>query len=81
MNSQSDLRLPRTEGLSEEERRLWVERVSDHLQSGKVGELETKYKKVMKVHVLSHDRSAAEASVMEKRGLRTVGLEWLKHEV
>ena len=58
----------RTEGLSEEERRLWVERVSDHLQSGKVGELETKYKNTMKVHVLSRNRSAAEASVMEKRG-------------
>ncbi|MGD0478336.1 MAG: PD-(D/E)XK nuclease family protein [Nitrososphaerales archaeon] len=58
----------RTEGLSEEERRLWVEKVSDHLQSGKVGELEKKYKNTMKVHVLSHDRSAAEASVMEKRG-------------
>ena len=58
----------RTEGLSGEERRLWVERVSDHLQSGKVGELERKYKGTMKVHVLSHDRKRAEASVMERRG-------------
>ncbi|MDA4125433.1 MAG: PD-(D/E)XK nuclease family protein [Thaumarchaeota archaeon] len=58
----------RTEGLSEEERRLWVERVSDSLQSDKVGELETRYKSTMKVHVLSHDRRAAVASVLEKRG-------------
>jgi len=58
----------RTEGLSEEERRVWVERVSDYLQSGRVRELETNYKDTMKVHVLSHDRSAAEASVLEKRG-------------
>jgi hypothetical protein len=58
----------RTGGLSEEERRVWVERVSDHLQSGKVGELEKKYRNTMKVHILSHDRSAAEASVLEKRG-------------
>jgi CRISPR/Cas system-associated exonuclease Cas4 (RecB family) len=57
-----------TEGLSEEERRLWVERVSDHLQSGKAGELEAKYKNKMKMHVLSHNRRAAVASVMEKRG-------------
>ncbi|MGP8125788.1 MAG: PD-(D/E)XK nuclease family protein [Nitrososphaerales archaeon] len=58
----------RTEGLSEEQRRLWVERVSDHLRSGRVGELEAEHKNTMKVHVLSHDRSAAQASVMEKRG-------------
>jgi len=58
----------KTEGLSEEERRLWVKRVSDHLQSGKVGELEMRYKSLMKVHILSHDRAAAEASIMEKRG-------------
>ncbi len=58
----------RAEGLSEEERRAWVERVSDHLQSGRAGELEAKYRDTMKVHVLPHDRSAAEASVMEKRG-------------
>ncbi len=58
----------RTEGLSEEERGVWVQRVSDHLQSGKVGELETRYRNEMRVHVLSHDRSAAVASVMEKRG-------------
>jgi len=58
----------RTEGLSEEERRVWVERVSEHLQSGKVRELETKHKNAMKVHILSHDRRTAVASVMEKRG-------------
>ena len=58
----------RTEGLSEEERRLWVERVSAHLQSGKVRELEAKYGDTMKVHVLRHDRSLAAADVMEKRG-------------
>jgi hypothetical protein len=58
----------RTEDLSDEERRLWVERVSEHLQSGKVAELEKRYKNTMKVHVLSHDKSAAEKSVLEKRG-------------
>ena len=58
----------RTGRLSEEERRLWVERVSDHLQSGRAGELEARYEGTMKVHVLSHDRPAAEASVTEKRG-------------
>jgi len=42
--------------------------VSDHLQSGRAVELETRYKDTMKVHVLPHDRPAAEASVMEKRG-------------
>jgi hypothetical protein len=58
----------RTQGLSEQERRVWVERVSGHLQSGEVGELEAKYRDKMKVHILLHDRSAAEASVMEKSG-------------
>jgi CRISPR/Cas system-associated exonuclease Cas4 (RecB family) len=31
-------------------------------------ELGAKYKDSMKVHVLTHDRAAAEASVMEKKG-------------
>jgi hypothetical protein len=54
--------------LGEEERRLWTERVSSHLESGKIGELEAKYKNSMKVHLLSHNKSTAEARVMEKRG-------------
>ncbi len=54
--------------LTEEERGLWMERVSTHLESGKLAELEAKYRNAMKVHLLSHDRAAAEASVMEKRG-------------
>ncbi len=58
----------RAEGLSEEERRLWVERVSGHLQSGRVRELEARHKDAMRVYVLPHDKFAAEASVMEKRG-------------
>ncbi|QQG48225.1 MAG: PD-(D/E)XK nuclease family protein [archaeon] len=58
----------RTEGLSDEERRLWVERVSERLQSDKVVELEAMYKDTMKVHLLPHDRSAAVANVMETRG-------------
>ncbi|MBI3859484.1 MAG: hypothetical protein HY296_04505 [Thaumarchaeota archaeon] len=61
----------KTEGLSEEERMLWVERVSEHLQAGGVEELEARYKDAMKMHILSHDKSAAEGSVMEKRGYWT----------
>ena len=58
----------RTGELSDEQRRLWVDRVSTHLESGKVDELEAKYRNSMKVHLLDHDRALAEASVMEKRG-------------
>ncbi|HVC27686.1 MAG TPA: PD-(D/E)XK nuclease family protein [Nitrososphaerales archaeon] len=54
--------------LTDEERGLWMERVSTHLESGTVAELEAKYRNAMKVHLLSHDRAAAEACVMEKRG-------------
>ena len=54
--------------LSDEQRGLWVETVSAHLESGNIGELEAKYGGSMKVHLLDHDRAAAEASVMEKRG-------------
>jgi PD-(D/E)XK nuclease superfamily len=58
----------RTEGLTDEEKRLWVEKVSAPLQSGKVAELEAEYKGSMKVHVLSHDRPTAEGRIKEKRG-------------
>jgi hypothetical protein len=54
--------------LTEEERGLWMERVSTHLESGRVAELEANYRNAMKVHLLAHDRSAAETSVMEKQG-------------
>ncbi|HEV2390708.1 MAG TPA: PD-(D/E)XK nuclease family protein [Nitrososphaerales archaeon] len=54
--------------LTDEERGLWIERVSTHLQSGKLADLETEYRSAMKVHLLSHDRAVAEASIMEKRG-------------
>jgi PD-(D/E)XK nuclease superfamily len=57
----------RTEGLADEEKRLWVEKVSGPLQSGKVAELESEYRGSMKVHVLSHERHVAEARIMEKR--------------
>ena len=45
-----------------------MERVSTHLESGTLAELEAKYRNAMKVHLLDHDRAAAEACVMEKRG-------------
>jgi hypothetical protein len=54
--------------LTDEERGLWMERVSTHLESGKLGELEAKYRNAMKVHLLAHDKVAAETSVMEKQG-------------
>jgi len=54
--------------LTDEDRRLWTERVSTSLESGKVAELEAKYRSAMKVHLLAHDRAAAEACVTEKRG-------------
>ncbi len=54
--------------LTDEERRLWMERVSTHLESGKLAELEAKYRNAMKVHLLAHDKAVAEASVMEKHG-------------
>jgi len=54
--------------LSDADRTLWMERVSTHLESGRLAELEAKYRSAMKVHLLVHDKAAAEASVMEKRG-------------
>lgn len=54
--------------LTDEERGLWTERVSTHLESGKLAELEAKYRNAMKVHLLPHDKAAAVASIMEKRG-------------
>jgi PD-(D/E)XK nuclease superfamily len=58
----------KTGELSDEERAVWIGRVSAHLESGKVAELEASYRNAMKVHLLAHDRAAAEASIMEKRG-------------
>jgi len=57
--------------LAEEERRLWILSVSDALIEDKVAELEMKHGGAMKVHVLAHDRSAAETSVKNKRGYWT----------
>jgi hypothetical protein len=64
------VRLRATE-LSEEDRRLWVLRVSDALMEGEVVELEAKHHGAMKVHLLKHDRGMAEASVAGKRGYWT----------
>lgn len=54
--------------LSEEQRKLWIGRVSTHLESGRLAELETKHRNAMKVHLLIHDKAAASASIMEKQG-------------
>ena len=56
--------------LSNEERGLWMERVSTHLESGKLAELEARSRNAMKVHLLVHDKAAAKASIMEKQGNR-----------
>jgi hypothetical protein len=61
----------RAQELSEEDRRLWIQRVSDALMEEKVGELEGRYSGAMKVHLISHDRRAAEAGVASKRGYWT----------
>ncbi len=58
----------KTGELSDEERRVWVERVSTSLEAGKLAELEAKYRKAMKVHLLTHDKALAEACILEKRG-------------
>jgi hypothetical protein len=54
--------------LTEEDRALWTERVSTRLESGTLPELEAEYRSAMKVHLLAHDRAAAEACVLDKRG-------------
>jgi len=54
--------------LTDEERGLWMERVSTHLESGELAELEAEYRNAMKVHLLAHDKAAAEKSIMEKQG-------------
>jgi len=53
--------------LTDEDRRLWTERVSTHLESRTLAELEAEYRGAMKLHLLDHDRAVAEASVMGKR--------------
>jgi hypothetical protein len=58
----------RTGELTDEERGLWIERVSTHLESGGLPDLEAKYRNAMRVHLLVHDKVAAETSIMEKRG-------------
>jgi len=57
--------------LSEEDRTLWIQRVSDALIEGKVGDLETSLNGVMKVHLLAHEKGVAEANVAGKRGYWT----------
>ena len=61
----------RARELSEEDKRVWIQRVSTALMKSKVGELEAKYEWAMKVHLIAHDRRVAEASVMSKRGYWT----------
>ena len=58
----------RTGELTDEERGFWIERISTSLESGRLSELEAKYRNAMKVHVLAHDKAAAETSILEKRG-------------
>ena len=55
-------------GLAQEEKKAWIEAVSNSLQEGKVGELESKYNGMMKVHLLEHDRKGAEDAISAKSG-------------
>ena len=52
--------------LGEEEKNEWALRVSDALLKEGVKELEAKYRGMMKVHLLKHDRNAAEKAVISK---------------
>jgi PD-(D/E)XK nuclease superfamily len=61
----------RVAGLSEEEKRRWIARVSDSLMAGTVEELESEHRGSMKVHVIEHDRRLAEAAVRAKLGYWT----------
>ena len=49
--------------LSEEEKRIWVMRVSQYLEADKIQGLESIKAGAMKVHVLKHDLAEAEATV------------------
>jgi len=54
--------------LGEEEKRTWALMVSEALLKDEVRELEARYRGMMKVHVLKHDRDAAERAVLSKSG-------------
>ena len=56
----------RSQGLSEDDRREWTLRVSEALMNKRTAELESEYGGLMKIHLITHDRSAAEASVAAK---------------
>jgi CRISPR/Cas system-associated exonuclease Cas4 (RecB family) len=58
----------KTVELTDDQKREWVARVSAALQDEKVGELESQHRGTMKVHLLSHDRTAAERAVLQKAG-------------
>lgn len=58
----------RTGELTDDQKRAWIIMVSAALQDGKVSELELEYRGTMKVHLLAHDRKAAETAVLLKAG-------------
>lgn len=58
----------KSQALSEEQRKIWVTKISSHLVSRDVKELQLKYQDQMRVHLLKHDKALAEAAIMEKRG-------------
>lgn len=57
----------RAQGLSEDDRKQVIMRVSKSLIEGTVEELESRYNGLMKVHLISHDRAAAEANIAAKQ--------------
>lgn len=58
----------RTDALDEERKRAWITMTSVALQAGKVEELESKFRGMMKVHLLDHDWKSAEVAVLRKSG-------------
>ena len=55
-------------GLVEEKKKAWALRVSEVLVKDGVKELEARYRGMMKVHLLKHNRDAAERVVVSKSG-------------
>jgi hypothetical protein len=54
--------------LGEEEKKAWALVVSEALLKDGVRELEARYRGMMKVHLLKHDKNAAERAVLSKSG-------------
>jgi hypothetical protein len=58
----------KTNELDEAEKREWIVRVSEALLANKIWALEAEYRGTMKVHLLKHDPTLAEAAIATKAG-------------